>query len=396
MAATLAAAEAASGTAAAQTPPVHLTSDNPARLNRHALCLSGGGARGAYEAGIIEYLRLSKQISNGAVLQPYGIVCGTSIGALNSYFVATGQYDLLRDLWYSIAYEHVVKLKPEYATAVENQAGLGNRIAAAMNLAFGLAKHDTGVLDGSVLRDFLVKFIKPETPVLIPAVWVATNITTMTPEFFYMVGTQLTPEQREFARRAVRDTVGPLAVLREATPDILIDSLRASAAIPVAFDPVPLPSVDGKDTHYYVDGGVTANTPIDVARAAAAKVDVVMLDPPVSDETYTSAVEIGMGVFGTMQRRILLSDVRAAYLETVGKRALDSQPNKSPELTAYAATLYASEFAYVRPAAVLPVQVAGFDDADNIYKTYKLGFEAVVNGFTPFDYAALAAAAEHE
>jgi predicted acylesterase/phospholipase RssA len=80
--------------------------DHPGRLAR-GLVLSGGGARGAYQAGLIDYLRLSRQIPDGAPLAPYGIVAGTSIGALNGYFVATGQYGLLRELWYTIADQQV-------------------------------------------------------------------------------------------------------------------------------------------------------------------------------------------------------------------------------------------------------------------------------------------------
>jgi len=63
------------GEAAAPADP-----DHPGRLSR-ALVLSGGGARGAYQAGLIDYLRLSAQIPNGAPLRPYQLVAGTSIGA---------------------------------------------------------------------------------------------------------------------------------------------------------------------------------------------------------------------------------------------------------------------------------------------------------------------------
>ena len=103
-------------------------------------------------------------------------------------------------------------------------------------------------------------------------------------------------------------------MLREATPDILIDALRASTAIPVAFDPVELPTADGSSRDLDVDGGVTANTPVGVARAAARNVDVVLMDPPFEREDYKNAFEVGYGVFGAMQRRILESDLRAGYL----------------------------------------------------------------------------------
>jgi predicted acylesterase/phospholipase RssA len=54
---------------------------------KRALVFSGGGARGAYEAGVIHYLldefpkRLGRPIS-------FDILCGTSVGAVHACFLA--------------------------------------------------------------------------------------------------------------------------------------------------------------------------------------------------------------------------------------------------------------------------------------------------------------------
>ncbi|MHB8461421.1 MAG: patatin-like phospholipase family protein, partial [Vulcanimicrobiaceae bacterium] len=79
-----------------------LSVPSPLRRNRTALVLSGGGARGAYEAGIIEELARNGGVRDGQPLAPFKIICGTSIGALNGWFVATGQYTKLRNLWATI------------------------------------------------------------------------------------------------------------------------------------------------------------------------------------------------------------------------------------------------------------------------------------------------------
>jgi hypothetical protein len=55
-----------------------------------ALVRSGGSARGAYEAGIVGAVAARGRVPDGQPLPPYEIVCGTSIGALNGWFVATG------------------------------------------------------------------------------------------------------------------------------------------------------------------------------------------------------------------------------------------------------------------------------------------------------------------
>ncbi len=391
-----AAAATASALPAAADPPIDPL--HPQRRG-YALVLSGGGARGAYEAGLVDYLRLAQGLADFAPLAPYGIVCGTSIGALNGYFVATGQYDLLRALWYGIARQDAVRLKPRYAKIGDPDAGVGTRIAAAMRLILSLRSHETGVIDGEHLREWMARYVDPQRPVLIPLVWPVTNLSTQSPEFFYLIDRRLGGEQRERAAHALRVVVGPNAVLREATPDLLIDALRASAAIPVAFDPVELPSARNPDViDQYVDGGVTANTPVSAARAAARNVHVVMLDPPFERERYANAFDIGYGVFGAMQRRILDADLRAAYLETFGKRAMDTLSASASayaaahhvDLTAlqtFAARLYDSDISIVRPTSELPVSVVGFDDAENIFATYRLGFEAARGGFEPYVFS---------
>lgn len=378
-AATLAASSLPANAAALPPEPGALP-----RLDR-ALVLSGGGARGAYHAGLIDRLRLQGGISEGQPLRPYGIVCGTSIGALNGYFVATGQYELLRELWYGVAAQNVVRLKPRYAKVIEDDAGVGTRAAAATRMALGITHHDTGVMDGELLRAWMASRIDPERPAVMPLVFPVTNLSRQAAEYFFFApaGT-VTPERREAAERAIRTAIGPLPALREATPDVLVDALRASSAIPVAFDPVKLPASDGSgrmDT--YVDGGVTANTPVSVARVAARNVDVVLLDPPFEREVYHNAFEIGLGVFGAMQRRILEADLRAGYMETLGKRALGAT-TISAQLRALAAHLFESDFFLVRPEEELPVDIIGFSERERLFETYKLGFEAGGRGFVPY------------
>lgn len=57
-----------------------------------ALCIEGGGAKGAYEAGVIKAL-----YDNG--IKEYAAVAGTSIGAINGYFVTTGNIEKLAYIW---------------------------------------------------------------------------------------------------------------------------------------------------------------------------------------------------------------------------------------------------------------------------------------------------------
>jgi NTE family protein len=84
---------------------------------RTALVLSGGGARGAYEAGVLLYLREALPPALG--VHPgelhLDVLCGTSIGAVNACFLAAnahdpaGQATRLADLWRSLTLEEVFR-----------------------------------------------------------------------------------------------------------------------------------------------------------------------------------------------------------------------------------------------------------------------------------------------
>lgn len=58
---------------------------------RLGLCLTGGGAKGAFQGGVIKGLNESNVVPE--------IVTGTSIGAVNTYFMIKGCYDELEMYW---------------------------------------------------------------------------------------------------------------------------------------------------------------------------------------------------------------------------------------------------------------------------------------------------------
>ena len=80
-----------------------------------ALVLSGGGARGAYEAGVLRYAlgKLAPRRGPSAIPQ---IFCGTSVGAINACALAARAelpdlgVRLLADRWESLRLEDVFKL----------------------------------------------------------------------------------------------------------------------------------------------------------------------------------------------------------------------------------------------------------------------------------------------
>ena len=367
--------------------------DEFAPLTR-ALVLSGGGARGAYEAGIVNALAAMGHVADGSPLDPYEIVCGTSIGALNGWFVATGQYTKLHDLWYGISGQQLMRPKQRYAAARDPESGLINRAASAVSL-IGLAKDQTGLLQSEPIYEWIVKNVDPNTPLVMPLVWATTNLDAQRPEYFYLRppgGGQNLPQR---VVHALQLTLGPHTVVREATPDILHRAIFASAAIPIAFDPVVMPDAQGHDASY-CDGGVASNSPVGIAHSIANGADVVLLDPELdSGEGYKDAVEIAFGVFGTMQRKILEVEMRNTYFQSISKRALTTLTPKEQGRTAQALgptaefmqSVVETSLRYIRPQNVLPLSVAGFNDEVGIGKAYRIGWEdATMRGFKDYDW----------
>jgi predicted acylesterase/phospholipase RssA len=358
-----------------------------------ALVLSGGGARGAYEAGVIGVLAAMGNVSDGSPLTPYEAVCGASIGTLNGWFVATGQYTKLRELWYTIAEQNLMSVKRQYAALHNPQSGILDRAVAAFHL-MGLTRNQTALLNSEPVLEWITREMDPKTPLLMPLVFSVTNLTLQRPEYFYVPSQNSAGELPERVVRALQLTLGPHTVVREATPDVLHRAIFASAAIPLAFDPVEIPNPNGT-INEYCDGGVASNSPVGIAHSVSRGADVVLLDPPFEpNENYDDAVEVVFAVYGTMQRKILETEMRNAFFQSAGKRAfIEIGPQQeaiaerhNPTLAKLMQTMPITTMRYVRPEKVLPVGVVEFENQQAIGEAYRIGWEDGGRGFASYDW----------
>lgn len=380
--------------AAALTPRLlGATSRSTSPLLERALVLSGGGARGAYEAGIVGALVASGGVTDGTPLPGYGLVAGTSIGALNGWCVATGQYRRMRELWYGISGENPIKLKPQFAALRDPESGVLNWAASAASF-IGLTRNVKGLFQSEPAFEWIVRNIDPATPLLIPLVWAVTNLEAQRPEYFFIRPRNAGEELHRAVVRDLQRSLGPQTVVREATPDILQRAIFASVAIPVAFDPVMMPDPQG-NLAPYCDGGVASNSPVGIAHAMASAADVVLLDPPLEPEAdYNDAIDIVFGAYATMQRKIIETEMRSAYFQSIERQTLARLNkgefarvnNENTPLIQFLNTVPATTLRYIRPKDTLPVGVVGFDDEIGIGKAYRQGWEDMGHGFTVYDW----------
>lgn len=352
----------------------------------YGLVLSGGGAKGAYEAGIVD--ALAAGIPDGRPLRPYGGVAGTSIGALNGWFVSIGGYSAMRNLWMNVANDRVFRLKPQYAKIEDPSAGVATRLLEAMRLAFGIRKRVEGLCETKPALEWIEQYVDPQAPTLLPFAWAVTNLTAQRSEYFYRLPAGISKSERDAVLRQFQYTLDPTSVVREATDDILHRAIFASACLPVVFDPIELPSADGSHTDQYCDGGVAANTPLGFARTVAHNVHVVLLTPPVTETVYPNAFEIGWSAYDTMQRHIFYTAIRSTYYETNAKRTMLQLPHdvleRYPDVLAFVESIADASVSFIRPGKALPVETTTFDDGERIAQAYAMGMRDAAGGFTPY------------
>src|SRR5512145_2732665 len=112
-------------------PAVKSRISSRGRGARAGLVLTGGGARAAYQVGVVKAVR---DILGNPVKNPFPILCGTSAGAINAAGLAGQAYYFTRavanllEVWENMCCDHV------YRTDVASIMKTGARWLASMML----------------------------------------------------------------------------------------------------------------------------------------------------------------------------------------------------------------------------------------------------------------------
>jgi NTE family protein len=242
---------------------------------RTGLVLSGGGARGAYEAGVLSYLYDEVVPKLGPDFE-FDIVAGTSVGAIHAGFVAATSHlepklraQELREIWGTMSLDQVLRVSARDLVEVPLRAlGVETLIRSARDE------------DGKDLLGGLVDITPLEQLVdrRVPWKHLRENLERGRPGVLSISCTEI-----ESGRVAVfLDGPDVDAGAWNYDPHTVaipvpIDSrhVRASAAIPFLFPAVRI------DDRWYIDGGLRLNTPLSPAlRLGASKLLVVALKTP--------------------------------------------------------------------------------------------------------------------
>lgn len=174
---------------------------NPAGAT--GLVLSGGGAKGAYQIGVL------KALGEAGLLKDVKFISGDSIGAINAMLYCLGDSDFMYDVWEKINMPEVFKLDPD------------------------LFSDNPQLFSRSKVKSMMNEYLKED---------IIENL----PYTVYAGVTRL--ENGQYFPEYMK--------LNGHTKQEIIDILLASSAMPVIYEAV---RINGKE---YLDGGLTDNEPI--------------------------------------------------------------------------------------------------------------------------------------
>lgn len=279
------------------------------------LVLSGGGARGAFEAGVAETI-------DELDLRP-GVISGTSAGSITGAGIACGWApERITKLWTSIQTRDV--MRPRFD--LQNLVKLGPLLKPPHRiLGFGKGSTSETLLDVlgwtwffhlEPLRELLVEELGgEELPV--------EDDVTLTLSAIEVATGRLVRFSNKPLPDGDRDGDDNIVV------DLTVDHVLASAAIPGLFRPV---DIDGTD---YWDGGLTSNTPLESALAheidRAVVVGASTVDPePVPPQTLGDVLALALD---HLLRGSMVQDVDHARTVTeLVEQAPDATRHRPAEL----------------------------------------------------------------
>ena len=277
-----------------------------------AIVLSGGGARGAYEAGVLRFI-LDELPKRTGITPHFDILCGTSVGAIHACFLAAtadeseNRGQRLVEIW------DRMKVHEIFNFTTRDFFRLPRRMLGVKRVAQQLREGQRpdrlyGLLDTEPLERLVLQSI--------PWRGIRRNIRTNQIDTVCVAATQVATGKAVIFCDSARSELPPWA----SAANIRMQRIRlsplhalASAAIPMLFPSVRV------GARYYADGGLRLNTPLAPAvRLGADKILVIGLTheigPSVSEAlAQERTAEFGnpMYLFGKVLNAVMLSPIEA-------------------------------------------------------------------------------------
>jgi len=275
---------------------------------RNALVLTGGGARAAYQVGVLRAISEITKFENN----PFKIISGYSAGAINGAWLA-GQSENFNkategmwEEWAALSMDKVFNSQPHHM-ALMAVRWIKDRLFGSMT-----TRQITYLLDTAPLQNFIKSRIdyRALNAHLSSGEMYALSITAANyrtgHSITFFSGSEDVPTWKSLNRMSVRTAIRPEHVI-------------ASSSIPIFFPPVKL--IDG----HYGDGMIRLNAPLSAAvHMGAQRLMVIGIRGPSSTSSHegngTDTVTIGE-IAGTILNGLFFDSLDAdlARLERVNR-----------------------------------------------------------------------------
>lgn len=262
-----------------------------------AMVFSGGGARGAYEAGILRYLYGDFAKKHG--VPSVDVISGTSVGAINGTFLGSVLQDpvagisRLVSLWSDLELDRVIDFGVSQAAKLPRVLFGGRSPTGVLDVTPLIQLINTNMRWDNLVRNVRRGHLKALTIS-------ATHVATGRPWLFVDRAPGVAPPTR----------LPPSIVVQEGR--ISPQHVLASAAIPILFPPVRV------QNDLFVDGGLRLNTPTSPAiHMGARRLLVIALTATnATKPAFAPGVSPGVAfLVGKMMNAFLLDHVNADFYE---------------------------------------------------------------------------------
>ena len=224
------------------------------------LVLTGGGARAAYQVGVLKAIARIRREVGAPRHNPFGVIAGTSAGAINAAAIAchADRFDLavagVVNIWRHFSADQV------YRADAFGVVRTGARWLTMLTLGWAIARwrreRPRSLLDNSPLAELLQRVVHFER---LPELLKAGHLSALA-----ITGSSYSSGDHVTFCQTARPFVPWLRSQRVAVPSVIgLQHLMASSAIPFVFPSVRLPME--RHAEWFGDGSMRQSAPISPA-----------------------------------------------------------------------------------------------------------------------------------
>ncbi len=325
------------------------------------MVLSGGGARAAYQAGVLDAIAGMRASGGGS--NPFSIVCGTSAGGINAAAVAAGARD------FGLATQMLVRIWSQLHVQAIYRADSLHLVATAARLVASALpgfrhRRPASLLDNAPLGELLTREIRfSEVGDAIAAgqldalTVTASSYTTGLSVSFCSARDDL-PMWERAQRIGIRTVIG-------------VEHLMASAAIPFVFAPHAI------DDEYFGDGAIRQVAPTAPALHLGANRILVIgaarsgVNPGLKgDGQAPSLAQVGSHVLASIFTDALGTDLEKVRLVNTAARQIPG-----PQLAQSPAPMWEVELCVLTPS--VPLEEIAFEHVGELPRALRIMLSGV-------------------